>query len=109
MDDSYFGGSKPGKEGRGALGKSKVIVSVESYRERAGFAKMTQVESLDGSTIRDVATDHLTVGSKVKTDGWRAYRSGLSGEPFAHKYVVLGSGKEAPKILPWVHTMLAKY
>jgi len=29
MDDSYFGGSKPGKEGRGALDKAKVIVSVE--------------------------------------------------------------------------------
>jgi hypothetical protein len=65
MDDSYFRESK------------------------AGFAKMTQVESLDGSTIRDVAMDHLTDGSTVKTDGWRAYRSGLNGEPFAYEYVVL--------------------
>jgi transposase-like protein len=107
MDDSYFGGSKPGKEGRGALGKSKVIVSVESRGSKAGFAKMTQVDRLDGSHIRDVATDHVTDGSTVKTDGWPAYRSGLRGEQFAHEYVVLGSGKEAPKLLPWVHTMLA--
>ncbi len=30
MDDTYFGPSKPGKRGRGAGGKTKVVVAVES-------------------------------------------------------------------------------
>ena len=30
MDDSYFGGSAPGKRGRGAANKSKVVVAVEN-------------------------------------------------------------------------------
>jgi hypothetical protein len=45
--------------------------------------------------------------SKVKTDSWPAYRSALKEQNVQHKYVVVGSGKEAPKLLPWVHTMLA--
>jgi len=107
MDDSYFGGSKPGKEGRGALGKAKVIVSVEDRGRKAGFAKMSQVDSMNGSNIGRVAGDHLTHESKVKTDGWAAYRSALREQKVEHEYVVVGSGKEAPKLLPWVHTMLA--
>ena len=49
MDDSYFGGTKPGKEGRGALGKGKVIVSVEDRGRKAGFAKMSKVDSMSGN------------------------------------------------------------
>ena len=30
MDDTYAGGPKPGKLGRGAAGKSKVVVAVET-------------------------------------------------------------------------------
>lgn len=30
MDDAYFGGPKPGKHGRGASGKAKVVVAVET-------------------------------------------------------------------------------
>jgi transposase-like protein len=107
MDDSYFGGSKPGKEGRGALGKAKVIVSVEDLGRKAGFAKMSKVDSVSGKNISRVAGDHLRDNSKVKTDGWGAYRSALKEQNVEHEYVVVGAGKEAPKLLPWVHTMLA--
>lgn len=107
MDDSYFGGSKPGKEGRGALGKGKVVVSVEDRGRKAGFAKMSKVDSMSGNNISRIAGDHLTDNSKVKTDGWPAYRSALKEQNVEHEYVVVGSGKEAPKLLPWVHTMLA--
>ena len=34
MDDSYFGGSKPGKRGRGASKKSKVVIAVEDKEDR---------------------------------------------------------------------------
>ncbi len=107
MDDSHFGGSKPGKEGRGALGKDRVIVLVEYRGRKAGFAKMSKVDSMSGNDIGRAAVDHLTDNSKVKTDGAAAYRSALKEQNFEHEYVVVGSGKEAPKLLPWVHTMLA--
>lgn len=107
MDDSYFGGSKPGKEGRGALGKAKVIVSVENKGRKAGFAKMDTVDSVSSKNIRSTAAKHLTVDTQVKTDGLLAYRSALAEQNIEHEYVVVGSGKDAPKLLPWVHTMLS--
>ena len=33
MDDTYFGAPKPGKRGRGAAGKAKVVVAVETPAE----------------------------------------------------------------------------
>jgi hypothetical protein len=89
MDDSYFGGSKPGKEGRGALDKAKVIVSVEDRGRKAGFAKMSTVDSMSGNDISRVAGPHLTDNSKVKTDGWAGYRSALKKQNVEHEYVGL--------------------
>jgi hypothetical protein len=34
MDDTYFGPPKPGKRGRGATGKAKVVVAVETPAEK---------------------------------------------------------------------------
>jgi hypothetical protein len=44
IDDTYFGSSKPGKRGRGAEGKTKVVVAVENRGDKAGFATMQPVE-----------------------------------------------------------------
>ncbi len=42
----------------------------------------------------------------VKTDGWQGY-SFLDALPYRHEWLAPGSGKEAPKVLPWVHTLIA--
>ncbi|MEI8183889.1 MAG: IS1595 family transposase, partial [Desulfomonile sp.] len=99
--------AEPGKEGRGALGKAKVVVSVENRGRKAGFAKMSKVDSMSSDNIQGVAERHLGETSLVKTDGWLAYRSALRRQNVEHGYIVVGSGKEASKLLPWVHTMLA--
>jgi hypothetical protein len=43
LDDTYVGGPKPGKRGRGAGGKSKVVVAVETPGDKPRFAGMRQV------------------------------------------------------------------
>ena len=40
LDDTYVGGPKPGKRGRGATGKSKVVVAVETPGDKPRFAAM---------------------------------------------------------------------
>jgi hypothetical protein len=42
----------------------------------------------------------------AKTGGWQGYSS-LDALPYRHEGLVPGSGKEAPKVLPWVHTLIA--
>ena len=38
MDDEFIGPKKPGPRGRGAKGKAKVVIAVESRDKHAGFA-----------------------------------------------------------------------
>ena len=106
MDDSYFGGSKPGKRGRGASKKSKVVIAVEDKEDRAGFMKMAIVKRLTGKEIPRQMGNSIDEQSTVKTDGWRSYIV-LQSRVKAHEQVVVGKGPRAAELLPWVHTMIA--
>ena len=88
------------------LGKAKVVVAVETRGERPGFANMHQVKNLSGESISQVLKDRLEEDVVSLTDGWPAYNV-LNSHPGKHQPVVVGSGKNAPKILPWVHTVIA--
>jgi transposase-like protein len=106
MDDTYFGSSKPGKRGRGAGGKAAVVVAVEIEGSKPRFATMRQVGRLSAAELHSSFTDHLQQDWVVRTDGWPAYGifDSAQGE---HKPVVTGSGRNAVKLLPWVHTLIA--
>jgi transposase-like protein len=106
MDDTYFGAPKPGKRGRGAAGKAKVVVAVETPADKPRFAAMRMVPRVSGEEIQALVQERLVAEVVVKTDGWQGY-SFLDGSPRRHEWLVPGSGKEAVKVLPWVHTLIA--
>jgi transposase-like protein len=106
MDDSYFGASKPGKRGRGAEGKTKVVVAVQSQGDKPGFAKMEVVPRLNRVAIGKMAEKSLRPGATVRTDGLKIY-SVLGSKQITHNPIVVGSGKNASKILRWVHMLIA--
>ena len=106
MDDTYFGAPKPGKRGRGAAGKAKVVVAVETPGKKPRFAAMHMVPRVSGQEIQALVRARLVAEVVVKTDGWQGY-SFLDALPYRHEWLVPGSGKEAPKVLPWVHTSIA--
>jgi transposase-like protein len=107
MDDTYFGAPKPGKRGRGAAGKAKVVAAVETPKDKPRFAAMRMVPRVSGAEIQALVRERLVEEVVVKTDGWQGY-SFLDDSPRRrHKWLVPGSGKEAVKVLPWVHTLIA--
>ncbi len=106
VDDAYFGGTRAGKRGRGAEGKSKVVVSVENRDDRAGFASMCIVDAVSKEEIAEKVKPCISEGSVVRTDGWRAYKV-LNSDTIEHSPVVVGSGKNAINVLPWVHTLIS--
>ena len=106
MDDAYFGASKPGRRGRGAAGKAKVIVAVETAADTPGYAKMHQVPQLRAPQIHEIALEVLDEKVVVRTDGWRAY-SVLNSDQRTHEPIAVGGGANASKALPWVHTLIA--
>lgn len=106
LDDTYIGSKKSGKQGRGAYGKAKVIVAVENKETKAGFAKMERVDNLGKDMISKSFENHLEDDIVLKTDGWRPYRVLKTGQR-RHDVVVVGSGENASRLLPWVHTMIS--
>jgi len=102
MDNTYFGAPKPGKRGRGASGKAKVVVAVETPADKPRFAAMRPGQQRRDSTLGPGAPGAEAV---IKTDGWQGFLDAPPG--FQHQWLVPGSGKEAPKVLPWVYTLIA--
>jgi len=108
MDDAYFGQCQvPGKRGRGAEKKAKVIVSVKVNQwEHPVYAQMMVVPSLDKDNVERMAKEKITKDSTVKTDGWPSYHA-LEDHAFHHEKLVLKDPKNASTVLPWVHIVIS--
>src|SRR3974377_748179 len=107
MDHTYFGAPKPGKRGRGAAGKAKVVVAVETPTDKPRFAAMRLVPQVSSEEIQVLVQERLATEAVIKTDGWQGYSFLDASPPLRHEWLGPGSGKEAPKVLPWVHTLIA--
>jgi len=73
MDDSYFGGSAPGKRGRGAANKSTVIVAVENRGTAPGYATMEVIESMHSNHLKDFALRVIDEDQTIHTDDYPSY------------------------------------
>lgn len=105
MDDTYVGAPKPGKRGRGAAGKAKVVVAVETPDDKPRFATMRIVPRVSGEEVQALVKERMVAQTVIRTDGWQGY-SFLDDSPHRHQWVQ-GSGPNAMKVLPWVHTLIA--
>jgi hypothetical protein len=59
MDDTYFGAPKPGKRGRGAHGKAKVVVAMETPEAKPRFAAMRMVPRVSAPEIQALVQERL--------------------------------------------------
>ena len=72
MDDTYIGGKKPGKRGRGAAGKRPVLIAVERKDEGSGFVAMKAVDTISKETVKDFLKYHVQKGNHIRTDAFPA-------------------------------------
>jgi transposase-like protein len=107
LDDTYFGAPKPGKRGRGAAGKTKVVVAVETPADKPRFAALRMVPRVGSAEIQSLVRERLATEAVIQTDGWQGYSFLDVSSGHHHEWLVPSSGKEAPKVLPWVHTLIA--
>ena len=70
---------------------------------------MRLVPRVSSAEIQPLVRERLATEAVIKTDGWQGY-SFLDDAPgLRHEWLIPGSGKEAPKVLPWVHTLIANH
>ena len=105
LDESYFGGKRAGKRGRGAAGKVPLLVGVTIRGKGPGVASMRVLDNVTAAEIKRTAEGMIKDGSTVMTDGYFAYNLALSG--YTHKTTVIHDPKSASSKLPWVHILIA--
>lgn len=107
VDETYIGGQKEGVRGRGAAGKTLVLVAVEGNATRLGRVRFRCVQTIDAETAEPFVKDHIEPGTVVVTDGLSAY-SGLKAAGFKHQPHVIGKeGDAARQQLDHVHLVIS--
>lgn len=103
IDDALVGGRRSGKRGRGAEGKSAVLVAIENRDARAGFIAMQQVAAVTRETVAKFVQRHLPPSQLVRSDALASL--GEIGKTQHHAARVTPPEK-AGEWLPWVHVAI---
>ena len=84
VDETYIGGEKPGKRGRGAAGKCLVVIAAEHQGAKTGRIRLRRVPDGSAPSLHGVVCEAIEPGSRVETDGWTGY-NGLTGLGYRHE------------------------
>lgn len=106
VDDAFIGGSRRGKRGRGAEGKTPILVACENRDEHAGFLAMEAVGTLTHHTVEAFVQRRLQHGQRVRSDALPAL--GVIGET-QHYTAKVTPPSLASHWLPWVHIAIGNF
>ena len=102
VDEVYIGGEQPGKHGRGAAGKSIVVVAAEEDGAGIGRIRLLRVADTTAQSLGGAVQECVQPGSLVHTDGLSSY-NGLRTLGYEHEVIRKGSGEVGENPLPRVH------
>jgi transposase-like protein len=109
VDDAYLGGERTGgKRGRGAAGKTPIVVAVETTPERKPRRlRLSVVKGFRKKEVERLAKRDLEPGTDVVSDGLSCWPA-VEKAGCTHRPMVTGSGKRAANWAPfrWVNTTL---
>lgn len=121
LDEGYFSSDnevskdEPVKRGVGSQKKSKVLVMIESEAstpthkgqkdKKVGHIKMEVIKDLEASTIDEKTVNGVDKATKILTDNMGGHAH--LPQHFGNTTINTVPGKDAPKVLPWVHVAIA--
>ena len=105
IDEAYIGDKKPGKRGRGAAGKTLVMVAVEDKDNQIGRIRLCRITDASAESIIPAVCRSVTDGSMVRTDGWTGYKQ-LSFKGYEHM-LVRKDASVGENLLPLVNRVVA--
>jgi len=101
VDETYIGGEKAGKRGRGAGGKALVMVAAQENEGHIGRIRLCRVPDASAESLSQAVQDTVEPGSMVRTDGWGGYGQ-LTSLGYVHA-VVRETGEVGENLLPLAH------
>jgi len=87
VDETYIGGKKPGKRGRGAEGKTLVAIAVEDKGENEiGRIRLNIIPDASSASLISFIQQCIEDRSTIRTDDWQGYKD-LRFYGYSHKVV----------------------
>lgn len=105
VDETYVGGERPGKRGRGASGKALVVIAVEVNEARVGRIRLRRVADASGASLEAAIREFVQPNSVIRTDGWSGY-GGLKSLGYAHE-IARREADVGDNLLPHCHRVAA--
>jgi transposase-like protein len=73
VDETYVGGERPGRVGRGVFGKVIVAGAVDIHGKFANRIRLQVIPDVSGATLINFVQTYVLPGSTVETDEWTGY------------------------------------
>ncbi len=92
VDETYVGGARPGKPGRGAEAKAIVVIAVEDTsitdiaKRGIGRIRLARVSDASSDSLNAFLQANVCPGSRVRTDGWKGYTP-IPSDVYTHDIV----------------------
>jgi transposase-like protein len=101
INETMIGGESTGKRGRGAEGKSLVLIAAEDTQWGIGRIRLAPISDASGDELITMVMQMVSLGSKIRTDGWRGYSS-LNKHGYTHE-AMSNHNPEHADMIPSVH------
>jgi transposase-like protein len=98
VDETYIGGKRTGKRGRGADSKILVVIAAQINGNRIGRIRLQCIPNASGDSLNYVVKETIDIGSTIITDGWEGYGQ-LESLGYKHK-IVKQEGNVGENLLP---------
>lgn len=107
VDETYIGGPKSGKRGRGAEGKALVCIALEKKDgdPRPGRVRMEVIPNAKGESILSFVERNVKTGSTIRSDGLQSYRD-VTEIGYQHDRVIEDK-KKPESMMPALHLVVS--
>ena len=94
MDETFIGGERSGKRGRGAEGKTLVLIAAENVGRGIGRIRLSPIPDASAESIKNATLQMVEPGSTIHSDGWDSYnllaKHGYTHTPVTHSQSASG-------------------
>lgn len=101
VDETFVGGPRPGKRGRGAAAKQLVVIGAEKDGKKIGRIRMKRIANASAKTLGGFIIATIAKGSTLVTDMWEGY-NGVRLIGYKHQRVD-GEAVGIEEVVPRVH------
>lgn len=73
VDETFVGPPQPGRRGRGAAGKTLVLIAAQADGNKIGRIRLARIANASATSIEPAIAQAIEPGASIHTDDWNGY------------------------------------